>query len=445
MRRVAAPARRALLAALIVCGAAALPVAAPLPAPAQPSGGGALVYTVSLKDMIHPISARYLKDAIKKANEDDAALLIIELDTPGGFVTSMEEAVQAITSSRIPVVVFVNGSKAASAGFFITIAADVAVMAPGTRFGAAHPVLAVGDVPKDSPMMAKIENDLAAYARSLATNRGRNEKEAELAVRKSSAFTEREALKLHLIDYVCRDENDIITTLDGKTIRRFDGRAQTLHLTRARIQSLDMSLRDRLLSHLADPTMALLLLFVGIVGLYIEFTHPGMIAPGVVGAICLLLFALVSQILPMNWGGVALVVAGIVMFLLELKVPSYGTLTVGGVVCLVLGALMLFKSQPGTPHLGVARWAIVSIAGTGGLIMAILTTLVVQVSRHKPTTGSVGLLGERGTALTDLEPEGQVFVHGEYWNARTARPIRKGAKVRVTGVQDLVLEVEEIS
>ncbi len=446
MRRAAGPVRRALLTALVACAASAAPLAAPpSPAPAPSAGAGPLVHTVTLKDMIHPISARYLKDAIRKANEVDAALLIIELDTPGGFVTSMEEVVQAITSSRVPVVVFVNGSKAASAGFFITIAADVAVMAPGTRFGAAHPVLAVGDIPKDSPMMAKVENDLAAYARSLATNRGRNEKEAELAVRKSSAFTEREALKLHLIDYVCRDESDIIATLDGKTIRRFDGHAQTLHLARARIQSLDMSLRDRLLSHLADPTMALLLLFAGIVGLYIEFTHPGLIAPGVVGAICLLLFALVSQILPMNWGGVALVVAGIVMFLLELKVPSYGTLTIGGVICLVLGALMLFKSQPGAPHLGVARWAIVSIAGTAGLIMAILTTLVVQAWRHKPTTGSVGLLGERGTALTDLEPQGQVFVHGEYWNARTARPIRKGARVRVTGVQDLVLEVEEIS
>src|SRR5437867_3072076 len=313
------------------------------------------ILTLEVADAIQPVTAQYVVNSLREAKQLGCDLIILKLDTPGGLLSSTETIVRAITGSPVPVVVFVSGTHAASAGFFITIAADVAVMAPGTRFGAAHPVLAVGDVPKDSPMMAKIENDLAAYARSLATNRRRNEKEAELAVRKSSAFTEREALKLHLIDYVCRDENDIITTLDGKTIRRFDGRAQTLHLTRARIQSLDMSLRDRLLRHLADPTMALLLLFVGIVGLYIEFTHPGMIAPGVVGAICLLLFALVSQILPMNWGGVALVVAGIIMFLLELKVPSYGTLTAGGIVCLVLGALVLFKSQPGTPQMGMAR------------------------------------------------------------------------------------------
>jgi membrane-bound serine protease (ClpP class) len=411
--------------------------------PAAPVDG--IVYTVTVDSVIHPLAARFLEEAIDKANESRALLIIIRLDTPGGLVTSMEEMVKAITTSKVPIVVFVNGSKAASAGFFITIAADVAVMAPGTRIGAAHPVLAVGEIPKDSPMMAKIENDLAAYARSLATNRHRNEKEAEEAVRKSSAFTEREALKLHLIDYVCRDEAEIVSVLDGKSIRRFDGSTQTLRLDQATIRPMDISLRDRFLGYLADPTIALILLFAGIVGLYVEFTHPGMIAPGVIGAIGLILFALVSQILPVNWGGVALVVAGIVMFLLELKLPSYGTLTLGGVICLVLGALMLFKSEPGMPALGVARSAIVSIAGSAALIMATLTTLVVRVSRRRATTGSTGLVGERGTALTDVGQEGRVFVHGEYWNARSARPIRKGANVRVTQVRDLVLDVEELS
>ena len=446
MRNPRRPAFLALPAALLACGSGAAAVGR---ASASTSPPEVVIFTVTLDDAIYPITAHFFKEAIARANDERAGLLILKLDTPGGLVTSMEEMVRAMTSSRVPVVVFVNGSQAASAGFFLTIAADVAVMAPGTRTGAAHPVLLPsigtgGEPPKDSPIMAKAENDLAAYARSLASNRGRNEKVAEEAVRKSSAFTEREALKLHLIDYVCKDESELLSVLDGKTIRRFDGTTQTLHLRRVRIVSIDMSLRERFLNFLADPTLALLLLFAGIVGLYVEFTHPGMIAPGVVGGICLLLFALASQILPINWAGAALVVAGIILFLLELKVPSYGTLTAGGVVCLVLGALMLFKSQPGTPHLGVARWAIVSIAGTAGLIMAILTTLVVQAWRHKPTTGSVGLLGQRGTALTDLEPDGQVFVHGEYWNARTARPIRKGAKVRVTGVQDLVLEVEEV-
>jgi membrane-bound serine protease (ClpP class) len=433
---------RVLAMVAIATGAAAASGAAPaLSSPA----GEALVFTVTLDDAIHPISARFLKVAIARANHEDAALLILKLDTPGGFLNSTEEMVREITSSRVPVVVFVNGSKAASAGFFITIAADVAVMAPGTRIGAAHPVAVMGEIPKDSPMMAKIENDAAAYARSLANNRGRNEKVSEEIVRRSSAFTEREALRLRLIDYVCRDEGEILSTLDGKTIRRFDGRSETLHLARVRVVSLDMSTRERLLSVLANPTVAVFLLFAGLVGLYVEFTHPGLIAPGVIGGICLLLFALASQILPLSWVGVALVALGLTMFLLELKVTSYGTLTVGGIVCLVLGGMMLFKGTPSAPGMSAARWAILSIAGTAGFIMAILTTLVVRVSRRRPSTGSEGLVGERGTALTDLAPAGRVFVHGEYWNARAARPIQKGTAVRVTRVQDLAIEVEEVS
>jgi membrane-bound serine protease (ClpP class) len=417
-------------------------------APVEP--GERLVYSATLDDALHPITARYLKEAIAQANDADAELFILKLDTPGGLVSSVEEMIRDITRSKTPIVVFVNGSKAASGGFFLTIAADVAVMAPGTRIGAAHPVLIPtlptgGEVPKDSTLMSKAENDLAAYARSLASNRGRNEKISEEIVRKSSSFTEREALRLHLIDYVCKDESEVLSVLDGRTIRRFDGTVRTLHLSRVRMVSVEMSTRERLLSVFADPTLAIFLLFGGIVGLYIEFTHPGMIAPGVIGAICLLLFALASQILPMNWVGVALVVAGVIMFLLELKVPSYGTLTIGGVTCLILGALMLFKTGPGMPEVGVARWAIVSIAGSAALIMAVLTTLVVRVFRLKPTTGSVGLVGERGTALSDVAPDGRVFVHGEYWNAHAVQPIRKGAQVRVTRVQDLVLDVEECS
>jgi membrane-bound serine protease (ClpP class) len=409
-----------------------------------PSPGQGPVYTVTLDDVIHPITARFLKDAIRTANDADAALLIIKLNTPGGLSTSMEEIIGAITSSRVPVVVFVNGSKAASAGFFLTIAADVAVMAPGTRIGAAHPVALVGEIPKDSPMMDKIENDAAAYARSLAANRGRNARAAEEAVRKSSAFTEREALKLGLIDYICNDENALLEILDGKTIRRFDGRSQTLRLARVRIVTLDMTGRERFLSMLANPTLAAFLLFIGIIGLYVEFTHPGLIAPGLVGGVCLLLFALSTQMLPVNWVGVALVVLGIVMFLLELKVPSYGLLTLGGILCLVLGSLMLFRLPKGGADLGVARWAVVSIGSTAALMMAVLSSLVVRSWRLQPATGSEGLLHEEGTALTDVDPEGRVFVHGEYWNARSAQPIRKGARVRVTRVRDLLLEVEEV-
>ncbi len=425
----------------------ALPVLAAsllLAAAAPPPADETLVYSVTLDDAIHPISARYLREAIDKANAARAGLLIINLDTPGGLSTSMEEMIRAVTGSRVPVVVFVNGSKAASAGFFLTISADVAVMAPGTRMGAAHPVAIGAEVPKDSVMNDKIENDAAAYARSLATNRGRNARAAEEAVRKSSSFTEREALKLGLIDYICHDEGEILKVLDGKTIRRFDGRRETLRLSRVRLVSLDMTARERFLSMLANPTLAAFLLFIGIIGLYVEFTHPGLIAPGLVGGVCLLLFALSTQMLPVNWVGVSLVILGIVMFLLELKVPSYGTLTLGGIACLVLGSLMLFRAPQGTEPLRVARWAIVSIGGTAALLMAILTTLVARVWRRRPTTGAAGLVAEEGTALTDIGSEGRVFVHGEYWNARSPRAIPKGARVRVVRVRDLLLDVEEI-
>ena len=410
-----------------------------------PPAGEALVYSITLDGVIHPISAGYLKETLARANDEHAALAILKLNTPGGLGSSMEEIIGAITSSRTPVVVFVNGSKAASAGFFITIAADVAVMAPGTRIGAAHPVLLSGDLPKDSPMMAKIENDISAYARTLAVNRGRNARAAEEAVRKSSAFTEQEALRAGLIDYICHDEAEILRVLDGRTIRRFDGTRQALHLGRVRIISLDMSTRERFLSFLADPELVMLLFFAGIVGLYVEFTHPGMVAPGIIGAVCLILFALATQTLPINWVGVALVGLGILLFLLELKVPSYGTLTAGGISCLVLGSLMLFRTPTGISGLGSVRWVLLSISSTAGILMAILTTLVVRSRRHRPVTGPSGLITEVGTALTDLDPEGKVFVHGEYWNARSGRPIRKGAQVRITGVRDMLLEVEEIA
>ncbi len=430
--------------ALLLCGAVGAGVRAASPTAAPPGGDGGTVFTVTLDDAIHPISARYLKNAIRKANDERAVLLILKLDTPGGLATSMEEMIRAITSSGVPVVVYVHGSKAASAGFFLTIAADVAVMAPGTRIGAAHPVAVVGEIPKDSPAMDKVENDAAAYARSLAENRGRNAKAAEDAVRKSASYTEREALKIGLIDVIAHDEGEILTWLDGRPIRRFDGTRTTIDLSRVRLVSLDMTARERFLSLLASPTLAMFLLTIGLVALYIEFTHPGMIAPGLIGGVCLLLFALATQILPINWVGVALIALGVVMFLLEIKITSYGLLTLGGIACLITGSLMLFRTpEEGMPGMKVATWAIVSLAGSAGVIMAILTWLVVRAWRVPVATGASGMIGSIGTALSDLAPEGQVFVHGEYWSARARAGIRQGARVRVTAVHDLVVEVEE--
>jgi membrane-bound serine protease (ClpP class) len=406
-------------------------------------GPEAAVYTITIDAIIHPISASYLHDALRRADHEGAALVIIRLDTPGGMMSSMQEMITDITHSRAPVVVFVHGSQAASAGFFLTISADVAVMAPGTRIGAAHPVIMGTEEAKDSPMMEKIENDAAAYVRSLASNRGRNVVQAEKAVRESLAFTEQEALKLGLIDMVCHDESEILHRLDGRTIKRFSGTSETLQLSRTRMVSLDMSRSERFLSLLANPVLSSMLLFLGLVCLYLEFTHPGIIAPGVIGGLCLLLFLLSTRTLPVNWAGVALVIAGVTLFLLEIKMGSHGILTAGGIACLVVGAFILFPSSADLPGARAARVLILGVAAGAGGVMAILTTLVRRVWRIRPTTGSSGLIDERGTALTDLDPLGRVFVHGEYWNARSLRPLRKGAAIRVTGVHDLVLDVDE--
>lgn len=441
--RVAIPALAML--ALAAGGSAAAVAPAPAPTPeAAPVAAAVAVYTVTLDDAIHPITARYLAHAIDAANRHDAALLIVRLDTPGGLQTSMEEMVTAITHSRVPVVVFVHGSKAASAGFFLTLAADVAVMAPGTRIGAAHPVAAIGEVPKDSPMLAKIENDAAAYIRSIAANRGRNPGEAEKAVRESRAFTEQEALELGLIDMVCNDEAEILARLDGRTIRRFQGGSETLRLAPARIESLDMTGSERFLSLLANPALAAFLLFIGMLGLYVEITHPGLVAPGLIGGVCLLLFMLSTQILPVNWVGLGLIVLGVLMFLLEIKIVSYGALTAGGIACLLVGGMLLHRGMPGMPGLGAARAIVLAVAASAAIIMGALTFLISRDRRRRPTTGASGLISEEGTALTDLEPEGRVFVHGEYWNARARSPVRKGARVRVAAVAGLLLEVEEI-
>ncbi|MCZ6695022.1 MAG: ATP-dependent Clp protease proteolytic subunit [Acidobacteria bacterium] len=407
--------------------------------------GESLVYTVTLDDVVHGVTARYVINALDKANEADAALFILKLNTPGGSMEAMEDMIHAITSSKAPVVVFVNGSKAASAGFFLTIAADVAVMAPGTRIGAAHPVMLPKVQEEDSPMDHKIENDAAAYVRSLATNRGRDAEAAEEAVRESRSFTEREALSLGLIDYICNSEGEILEVLDGKEIQRFNGETETLDLARVRIESLDMTGRERFLTVLANPALAASLLLLGLLGLYIEFTHPGLIAPGVVGGIFIILFVLSTEALPVNWIGVALIILGLILFILEIKVASYGLLSLGGIGSLVLGSVLLFRDAEGIPGLGAARGVILGVAITAAILMAILTSLVVRAFRTRSVSGASGLVNEVGTALTDLEPEGRIFVHGEYWNARSERPVRKGARVRVTGVVALRLDVEEMS
>jgi len=417
--------------------------------PAPSSGSPATrprVISVELFEAIQPVTAQYLEDSLRRAARERCALVIVKLDTPGGLVSSAQDMVKAITSSPVPVAVFVSGAHAASAGFFITLAADVAVMAPGTRFGAAHPVGIGGTGDRKGQgaiLLQKAESDLAAWVRTLAQNRGRNVTLAEEAVRQSRSFTEKEALKGGLIDFVLPNEKAILGALDGKSIRRFTGQVVTLKLGGARVEQVRMSARERFLSFIADPEYVLFLLILGALGLYVEFTHPGMVFPGVFGALCLLCFAYAIQILPINYVGLLLVVLGVALFILELKVPSHGLLTAGGIAALTLGSLMLFR-RPEAVGLSVPLWTVGSVAAGAGLLMAFLTRRVIWAHRQRVTTGGEGLLGELGNAITDLEPEGKVFVHGEIWNARSASPVARGRRVKVVRVQSMMLEVEEL-
>jgi membrane-bound serine protease (ClpP class) len=420
-------------------------LAVPVAARSAPSSGGC-VLSVQLADAIQPVTAQFVVDSLRQADREGCSLVVLNLDTPGGLLSSTEVIVKAITSSPVPVVVFVSGSRAASAGFFITIAADVAAMAPGTRFGASHPVDLLGggagEKKGTSPLLEKAENDAAAWVRSLAENRKRNVALAEEAVRQSRAFTETEALKDGLIDLVSPDQQALLRSLDGRAIRRFDGKETTLRLSGAKVRSVAMSWRERFLSWIAYPDIMIFLLIIGVVGLYVEFTHPGMVFPGILGGISLICFAYATSLIPINYAGLLLILLGITLFLLEIKITSYGVLTLGGIACLILGGLMLFRTRGGE-DLNVPLWTVGSLSAAAALIMAFLTHRVVWAHRQRVTTGEEGLLGEIGEALSDLELEGRVFVHGETWNARSRSVIRKGSRVKVVGVQGMMLEVEE--
>lgn len=422
---------------------AALAAGLGLAAPAAFAAPGTVILG-EIRGPIHGITSEYVARAVEHADAVSADLLVITIDTPGGMVSSTKEIIQTILSSRTPVVLFVapSGAGAASAGFYITLSADVAAMAPGTQIGAAHPVTPFGENKKDDIMMQKAENDLAAQARSIAQNRSRNVEVAEKVVRDSVSLTEREALDQKLIDVVCRDVPELLASLDGRKIKRFDGKEAVLHLAGAATEKFEMTRRQRILAIVSDPTVAFILFVVGVLGLYIEFTHPGLIAPGVIGGLALLLFALATQILPINLLGLLLIGLGIGLFVLEIKVSSFGLLTVGGVLSITFGFLVLFEGP--IPELRIPLTMVLPTGLTIGAIMAFLTHRVVTAQAWKVATGHEGLKGEEGTALTDIEKEGKVFVHGEYWNATAAERIAAGSKVKVRAVKDMVLEVDRL-
>jgi membrane-bound serine protease (ClpP class) len=394
--------------------------------------------------IIHPISAEFLDQTIAHADTTGAAVTVLVLRTPGGLLESTRTMVSRMIASRAPIVVFVgpSGARAASAGFILALAADVAVMAPGTHIGAAHPVSGSGEQVNET-MSKKVAEDAAAYARTLAEARGRNVTLAAEAVTASRAFTDREALSASppLIDLTARDVDDLLRQLDGRTITRFDGRKVTLETTDITIERVAMTRRQQLLSAIAHPQIAYLLLTLGMLGLTVELWNPGAILPGVVGGVCLLLAFFAFQVLPVNTIGLLLIAFGLGLLVLELKVPSFGVLGVGGTISLLIGSLMITNDVPGVPvSLGVIVPAVLAVAA----IVLVLGRLGLAAQRAPAVTGVEGLIGEVGRTLTSLGPgqDGQIQIHGEIWRATSGIPLAPARSVRVTAISGLTLAVE---
>lgn len=402
------------------------------------------ILKVTIDGVIHPITEEVVDRAIREAEERGDSALLIVLRTPGGLETSMRKMIEKIVASKVPVIVYVSpgGSRAASAGFFILVSADVAAMAPGTNTGAAHPVI-IGQEKVDEIMNAKMENDSAAFMRSIVGKRGRNVELAEKAVRESVSFTEQEALDQKLIDVVAKDEADLLKQLDGRSIKRFNGETQVLKLAGQPVRERVMTLRQRLMNWMMDPNIAFLLLSLGALALYAEFNHPGAILPGVVGLILILLAVFALNLLPTRFAALTLIVIAFLLFALEAKYTSYGVLGAGGVVCMTLGAVLLVDGP--IPEMRVQWLTALAISLPFGVIAVFLMTIAMRAMRLKVVTGMQGLLGEVGVARTALAPEGKIFVHGEIWNAVSTAPADVGAEVRVEGIDGLTLAVRPVA
>ncbi|MEO8275754.1 MAG: nodulation protein NfeD [Thermoanaerobaculia bacterium] len=414
---------------------AALPAGAPTAtAPAAPE-----VFRVHLKSILHPVAGRFLIDELARADRDGAALFLLELDTPGGLLSSTREISTAILGARTPVAVYVapSGAQAASAGFFLLMAADFAAMAPGTNTGAAHPVGGQGET-IEGTMGEKVTEDAAATIRSLATRHGRDVALAEEAVRKSRSFTADEALKSGLVDVVASDVPALLRALDGRAWEK-SGRNGTLTLQAATLREVEMSRFERMLAALVHPNIAYLLMTIGLLGIYFELAHPGAVLPGVVGGIALLLGLYALSVLPVNLAGVGLIVLALVFFVAEIKITSYGLLAVGGIIALVLGSLLLFRDLD--PAIRLSRGLVVLTALAAAGVVGFLAVLGARAQHTPVLTGKLGMIGEFGRAIGNLDPAGKVFVHGEIWNADSESPARTDQSVRVVSVDGLRLRV----
>ena len=395
------------------------------------------IFIINVDTAIHPVSSEYIRKTIDRAEQEQVHLIILSLNTPGGLDSSMREIIERILSSEIPVAAYVSpsGARAASAGFFISMACDLWVMAPGTNTGAAHPVgVSITGQGMDETMSDKVTNDAASYIKSIAEKRKRNTQMAEDAVRKSLSYTETEALSGKLIDLIASTEQDIIDHFHGKSIERFDGTEMILDLKNEEIISVPMSARQKFLITIANPNLAYILLMIGLLGLYFEFSNPGAILPGVLGGICLLLAVFSFQILPINYVGLTLIVLSVGLFILEIKVQSYGILSLGGIAAMLIGSIMLVNSP--IPELKPSLSFIIPMALGLSAIFIFLVIIAIRAHSKKASTGREGLLGETGVVHSDLSPEGKVFVHGEIWRAEASEAIPKGTKVVVVEVMD---------
>jgi membrane-bound serine protease (ClpP class) len=408
-----------------------------------PALAHAEVLKIVINDTIHPITDEFIGRALAQAQKDHDDALLIELSTPGGLADSTRDIIEKILASPVPVIVYVapSGSRAASAGFFILEAADVAVMAPGTNTGAAHPVL-IGGGKMDDVMKQKVENDSAALMRSVVSQRGRNVEVAESAVRESKSFTDQEALAKKLIDYVASSQDDLFRQMQGKTIKRFNGQTVTLDLVGKLVQTFEMTLKQRILAYLLDPNVAFAILAIGLLALYVEFNHPGAILPGTVGVIFILLAAFAFNLLPTRYAALVLILASFALFALEAKFATHGILGIGGTAILTLGALLLVDSP--IPEMRVHLVTAMAVSIPLGLITVFLMTIALKARAHKVVTGAQGLVGEIGMAQTPLLPEGKVFVHGEIWDAISSVNVAAGERVVVRRVNALRLEVAPV-
>jgi membrane-bound serine protease (ClpP class) len=432
--------RIALVAAAVLLGPAAYPLTQPPPA-SRP-----IAVVAEFDGIIHPVSAEYLTSVIDEADTSSADIVIFVLQTPGGLLESTRTIVSRMLTSRAPVAALVapSGARAASAGFVLMMAADVAAMAPGTHIGAAHPVAGSGET-MDETTSKKAASDAAAYVRSLAEARGRNVMLAAEAVLESRAFTDREALMTSppLVEFSAADIEDLLRQLDGRTIRRFDGRMATLRTANAEIRRIDMTRRQRFLGAIAHPQIAYMLLTLGMLGLTIELWSPGAILPGVAGGLCLLLAFFAFQILPVNTIGLLLILFGLALLILELKIPSFGALGIGGTLSLVIGSIMLQRDA--IPGVRVGLGFVVPAALAVSAITLFLGRLALRAQRQPPVTGIEGMIGAAGRVRTDVRPDaaGQVDIHGEIWRAQSATHIAAGQPVRVIAVDGLTLIVEQ--